>query len=75
MANRLIRKECEVYLAYVIDMKVNKSELADVPVVWESLDVILEELSGLSPDREIEFSIDLVSGTGPMSKALYRMTQ
>ena len=42
----------------------------DVPVVHESLDVFPEELSGLSPDREVEFTIDLISGTTPISQAL-----
>ena len=27
----------------------------------------------MPPDREIEFSIDLLLGSGPISKALYRM--
>ena len=36
-------------------------------------DVFLEDLSVLPPDREIEFSIDLLLGSNPISKALYRM--
>ncbi|RVW98888.1 Transposon Ty3-G Gag-Pol polyprotein [Vitis vinifera] len=32
-----------------------------------------EDLPGLPPEREVEFTIDLVPGTGPMSKAPYRM--
>ena len=32
-----------------------------------------EDLPGLPPDREVEFSIDLVPGTAPISKAPYRM--
>jgi hypothetical protein len=32
-----------------------------------------EDLFGLPPDREVEFSIDLVPGTAPISKAPYRM--
>jgi len=30
-------------------------------------------VSGLPPSREVEFSIDLVPGIGPVSMALYRM--
>ena len=30
-------------------------------------------LPGLPPDREIEFSIELLPGTGPLFKAPYRM--
>ncbi|XP_073223443.1 uncharacterized protein [Cicer arietinum] len=36
-------------------------------------DVFPEELPGLPPDREIEFSIDLVPNTHPISVPLYRM--
>ena len=31
------------------------------------------ELSGLPPDREIEFCIDVVTGTDPISMPPYRM--
>ena len=36
-------------------------------------DVFPENLSGLPPNREIEFSIDLLPGSSPISKAPYRM--
>ena len=36
-------------------------------------EVFPEDLPGLPPDREIEFSIDLLLGSGPISKAPYRM--
>ena len=39
----------------------------------EYLDVFPEELPGLPPERELEFSIDLLPGTAPISKAPYRM--
>ncbi|KAL0536830.1 hypothetical protein IC582_025792 [Cucumis melo] len=45
----------------------------DVPVVKEFLDVFLDDLSGLPPDREIEFTIELLPGTAPISQAPYRM--
>ncbi|KAL8135298.1 hypothetical protein AgCh_010092 [Apium graveolens] len=38
-------------------------------------DVFPDELSGLPPDREIGFSIDLVPGVEPVLKAPYRMTR
>ncbi|RVW61807.1 Transposon Tf2-8 polyprotein [Vitis vinifera] len=34
---------------------------------------VMKDLPGLPPEREVEFTIDLVPGTGPMSKAPYRM--
>jgi len=36
--------------------------------------VFPKDVPGLPPSREIKFSIDLVSGAGPMSIAPYRMT-
>ncbi|KAA0047617.1 Transposon Tf2-9 polyprotein [Cucumis melo var. makuwa] len=57
---------------YVITV-VSKLKLKDILVVRKFLDVFPEELSGLPPDREIEFLIDLVPGTALISQALYRM--
>jgi len=42
-------------------------------MVKEYPNVFPEELPGLPQDREIEFSIDLLPGSGPISKASYRM--
>jgi hypothetical protein len=40
----------------------------DIRTVSEFLDVFLEELPGMPPDREIEFVIELVPGTAPIFK-------
>ena len=72
-AKRLLRQGCEAYLAYVVDTEKKPTQLEDVPVVNEFSDVFPDELPGLPPDREIEFSIDLAPGTEPVSKAPYRM--
>jgi hypothetical protein len=45
----------------------------DIRTVSEYLDVFLEELPGMPPDREIEFIIELVPGTAPIFKRPYRM--
>jgi len=42
-------------------------------VVHEFEDVFPDEVPGLPPSREVEFSIDLVPRTGPVSMAPYRM--
>ena len=39
----------------------------------EFLDVFTDKIFGMPPQREIDFTIDLVPGTGPISKAPYRM--
>ncbi|XP_021754618.1 uncharacterized protein LOC110719944 [Chenopodium quinoa] len=45
-----------------------------LPVVEEFPDVFPGEIPGMPPERDVEFTIDLVPGTGPISKAPYRMT-
>jgi hypothetical protein len=45
----------------------------DIRTVSEFPDVFPEELSGMPPDREIEFVIELVPGTAPIFKRPYRM--
>ncbi|KAA3477402.1 DNA/RNA polymerases superfamily protein [Gossypium australe] len=69
-----VRKGCEAYLAYVIDIKVSEKKVESVPVICEFPDVFPEELSGLPPIREVEFGIELVPGTTSISIAPYRMS-
>ena len=45
----------------------------EVPLVKDFPDVFPQELPGMPPDRDIEFFIELLPGTGPISKRLYRM--
>ena len=42
-------------------------------MVREFEDVFPDEVSGSPPNREVDFSIDLVPGTRPVSMASYRM--
>ncbi|PKA55800.1 RNA-directed DNA polymerase like [Apostasia shenzhenica] len=72
-AHQLVRSGCEAYLMVMLDAKADLTELQSVPVVKEYADVFPEDLSGLPPDGEVEFSIELVPGTGPISKVPYRM--
>ena len=46
----------------------------NIHVVKDFPDVFLEELPGMPPDREVEFVIDLLPGTAPISKRPYRMS-
>ena len=43
----------------------------EVPVVKDYPDVFPEELRGMPPDRDIEFLIELLPCTGPISKRPY----
>ena len=49
------------------------SDLGEISVVKDFSDVFPEKLPRLFPDREIEFGIDVPSGTQPISIPLYRM--
>jgi hypothetical protein len=46
----------------------------NIRVVRDFPDVFPEELPGMPPDREVEFVIDLLPGTAPISKRPYRMS-
>jgi hypothetical protein len=48
-------------------------EICDIPVAYEFIDVFLDDLPGLPPDREVEFVIELKLGTTPISRIAYRM--
>ena len=73
VARKMVRKGCEAYLAYVIDTIKARPSVSDIPTVSDFPDVFSEELSGLPPQREIEFAIDVVLGATPTSITPYRM--
>jgi hypothetical protein len=50
-----------------------EKSLENIIIVCEYPDVFLEELPGMPPDCDIEFSIELLPGTAPISKRPYRM--
>ncbi|KAK1628023.1 hypothetical protein QYE76_002338 [Lolium multiflorum] len=59
-----------------VELKLNSMKevkLEDIPIVNEFQDVFPKELPGMPPDREIEFTIDLIPGTAPIAKAPYKM--
>ncbi|XP_068328218.1 uncharacterized protein [Pyrus communis] len=61
------------YLAHVVLDDAAPSSVEDVRVVMHFTDVFPEDLPGLSPDRDMEFTIDLLPGTNPISLTPYRM--
>jgi hypothetical protein len=46
----------------------------NIRVVRDFPDVFSEELPGMPPDKEVEFVIDLLPWTAPISKRPYRMS-
>jgi hypothetical protein len=49
------------------------SNLTSIPVVHEFPDVFPDDLLGLPPDRDVEFTIELELSTTPISQRPYRM--
>jgi hypothetical protein len=47
--------------------------LAKILVVCEFPDMFPYELPGLLPDRDVDFAIELIPGTAPISRRSYRM--
>ncbi|XP_071925875.1 uncharacterized protein [Coffea arabica] len=72
-ARKLLSCGARGYLAFLINTPGEKIKLEDMPVISEYPDVFSEELESLPPEREIEFKVDLVPGTTPISKTPYRM--
>ncbi|WVZ22654.1 hypothetical protein V8G54_001198 [Vigna mungo] len=53
--------------------KSTNEQISGIPVVEEYANVFPEEIPGLPPSREVDFTIDLMPGAGPVSMAPYRM--
>ena len=49
IGRKMVRKGCEAYLAYVIDMVKARPSVSDIPTVIDFPDVFPEELPGLPP--------------------------
>jgi len=69
-----LRNEIQGYLL-LSSMEIKEEvELKNIVVVQDFPEVFPNDIPGLLPNREIEFSIDLMSGVGPISMAPYRMS-
>jgi hypothetical protein len=67
-----VRDGAQAYLVYVQAKPETQAKLEDIPIVCHYSDVF-SKITGLPPDRDVEFSIDLIPGTQPIHKAPYRM--
>jgi len=63
---------CYMIVAQAEKMSTTK-KINRISVVDEYADVFLDEILELSPSRDVDFSIDLILGAGPVSMAPYRM--
>ncbi|GJT21331.1 retrotransposon protein, putative, ty3-gypsy subclass [Tanacetum coccineum] len=62
-----------LHLASIKDTSLDGPRLETHPVVQNFPDVFPDELPGLPPEREVEFTIELIPGAQPIFKAPYRM--
>ena len=61
------------HLILVKDSRFENLLFQSVPVVNEFLEVFPKDLPGIPPDREIDFGIDVLPDTRPISIPPYRM--
>ncbi|XP_057439979.1 uncharacterized protein LOC130731768 [Lotus japonicus] len=66
-------KGSPAYVNSIVAEAKHDGDVRNILVVQEYVDVFPEDVPGLPPVRETEFSIDIVPGTGPISMAPYRM--
>jgi len=72
-ATKLLGHGCQGFLTTIVNKDGMETKIENIAVIREYPDVFPEELPGLPPYREVEFSIDLLPGTSSISKAPYRM--
>ncbi|GJX75969.1 putative nucleotidyltransferase, ribonuclease H [Tanacetum coccineum] len=57
----------------LMSTKENEPTLSDILIVHDFKDVFPDDLSGLPPQRQVEFRIDLIPGATPVAKSPYRL--
>src|SRR4051812_24753193 len=73
---RLLMKEDVQVFALIASMSVENQDVIErLKVVCEFPEVFPDEIPDVPLEREVEFSIDLVPGTRPVSMAPYRMSE
>ncbi|CAN6462677.1 unnamed protein product [Victoria cruziana] len=68
-----VKRTDPIFVIWWSTEDIPKLNIDQIPVVCEYPDVFPDELPGLPPARELEFTIELILGTHPISKAPYRM--
>ena len=63
-----------MYAAHVLEATKNETPKLDYLVLQEFRNVFPDKIPGLPPKRDIDFTIELVSGVALISKTLYRMS-
>jgi hypothetical protein len=69
-----MHKGCKLYVILALKKKGVAEGLKHLPVVREFADVFPDELPGILPERELEFTIDLKPRTELIARMPYRMS-
>ena len=69
----MLHKGCQGYLAYVVETGKEGTLVDEIPVVRVFLDVFSYDIAGLPLNRVVEFTIDLIPRTEPISIPPYMM--
>ena len=72
-AKRLVQQGGWTILACAVDVRGKEKTLENMSIVNEFPNVYSDDLPGIPPSRAVDFIIELEPGTGPISKAPYRM--
>jgi hypothetical protein len=68
-----LRQGCQLYVVEVVNERKGPS-LDQYPLLSKFKDVFPNELPGLPPERELDFTIEIKPGPEPISRTLYQMT-
>ncbi|GJX15228.1 hypothetical protein Tco_0206986, partial [Tanacetum coccineum] len=71
---RVIGERPEEKMRHLRTAKTKEQNQEEIVVVRDYPEVFPDDLSGLPPNREIEFRIELVPGAIPVVKSSYRLT-
>ncbi|XP_028768478.1 uncharacterized protein LOC114726079 [Neltuma alba] len=69
--DKWLRQDCQGYIIFFSVKRETKEGILDIPIVRDYPEVFPTGISGLPPEWEIEFAIDLVPGTNLILKAPY----
>ena len=72
MVNFLFEEEKSVLMVITAE-EGNNQQVLSIPIVCDYPEVFPEDVTSLPPVREVEFSVDLIPGTAPISVSPYRM--
>ncbi|GJY99899.1 putative reverse transcriptase domain-containing protein [Tanacetum coccineum] len=70
---RVVGERPEEKVILLMSVKASDKKQEEIDVVRDFLEVFLDDLSGLSPIREIKFRNELIPGAAPVAKSPYRL--